>query len=581
MPKFSKELKKRLGEQTQAGPSSTEERVFQQERDRDVSDAAQKPGDSKARITDFFQIGRQEEKKRQKRQEIRMRLEQGYNDIQDVTYQNFRSEMKKIDDWAQTSPTHEKYIKASTLRDHVSEVYKKRRQANTTFEVNLTKLDQLAERDSQKSLSKTLKKPFSEEVSYDEQIYTEEGILESIRLANEATWKALEEEMDWRRERYDRERQIVTRETTVKAALTYQVSLAADYSRAALRCIDEWKEINPHSNLEEGLRGEVKVLYDRYNRTSTFQNQWQELSNSSFSKEQVQANHDLIAREDLLTGWERFITTLQTNQEGDWNGLHQQQREQMLEELTEKQVALTKRPGNLTNSIDGYSQTELQEIYTWEKFIPGNHEGKSHLAKTQRERVHALYAMQIQDIQVDSTVFEQELQKLDRRQFSNEEVRTNRDITIYGKLLKTWSTHLDMLASIQQARWEYMSSSLALERSQAIGSSTNEGESELDRGTREQRIEELRQQFASLTDDIRAYYRSERERPGPVRERVRALYELQRQSVQADQASFERTLPNLDKRHENLLNRWQAHLNTLNALHKQEREYLSASLALE
>jgi hypothetical protein len=245
----------------------------------------------------------------------------------------------------------------------------------------------------------------------------------------------------------------------------------------------------------------------------------------------------------------------------------------MLVELTEKHTAQKERLNNLTSPIDDYSQTESQHIYMWEKLTPGNPEGRSHLADAQRERVQALHDMQLQDVQTDRIGFEQALQKLDRRQFSNEEMRTNRDITTYGTLLNTWSRHIDTLASIQQARREYVSSSLALERGQSIGSSTNEGEGDLNRGAQEPGIEALRQRFTSLTNDIRAYYRRELERPGPVRERVRTLRDMQLQDIQAERTRFERALPNLDGRQERLA--------TLDTLHRQEREYLSASLVLE
>jgi len=571
---------------------------------RDGSDDQKKPGDGKTRITDFFQVGHEEEKKRE-RESKRAELKQKHSNIKDMTDSRFMLEMQIIDAWEKAEPrTHAKYIEANALRSRVAEVHEGRFQANGSFEKYLTELDQLAERDNQRgSLSKTFKKTFSEEVSYDEQFRSVEGILDAIQAASTTTWDALAKEMVWKRERHDKTSQLVTRENAVTAALADLASRAAESSKPMLSDIDVWEEIGSHSDLADSLRGQVTALYNHYNQAAHFLAQQREVAERPFSNEQKRANEDLTAREALLTVWETHIYTQQADYEGRWEALRQRLREPLEQVLGAKQTALRERSGDQADSIDSYSKTEAQKIEQWEFFNPGKRDERASSATLQRELVQALRDFQLQGLQAGRANFEQALQSFNRRQFSNEEMRMNHDIAAYRELLNTWEERINTLAAIQQVRREYVSNSLTLELWQPIVARTNEGGSELNRGTREQRREAiaaqqatLRGRFTALTADIRAYYGRELEQTDSPRERVQALRDFQLQSVRADRASFERALQNLDRRqfsnedvlanrdlttYENVLNRWQEHIATLDGLHQRERNYVSDSLAWE
>jgi hypothetical protein len=571
---------------------------------RDGSDDKKKR-DGKTSITDFFQISQEEGKRKQERKSKRAELKQKQANIQGVTDSKFIIEMQKIDAWEKAGPrTPAKDIEANALRSRVAEVNRDRSQANSIFEDNLKELDRLAERDDQRgAISKTFKKAFSEEMGYDEQLDNAGEILRTIQIANTTAWENLEKEMLWKRERHDKTNQIEKRENTVTTVLASLAARATESSRSMLSNIDEWEEIGSHGNIAETLRGQVTALYNHYDQTSYFLAQQRELAERPFSNEQKRANDDLTAREDLLTAWEQHVHILKADYERAWNELHQRIREPVLEVLEVKQIALRERPDNLTRSIGSYSETEAQKIDQWEFFGPGNRDERASLANTQKEKVSALHDFHTQGVQAERASFERALQNLNRRQFSNEDVLANRDITEYRNLLNTWNKHIDTLSAIQQARRKYVNDSLALERNQPIVSPTSEGESELNRGTRDQRIAAIEVQrsamegkLASLTANIRAYYRSEVERPGPVRERVRALRDLQSQDVQTERANFEQALQNLGGRrfsnedilanrdiaaYENLYNTWQEHIDMLDNLHMQEQTHLSASLALE
>ncbi|GHO97777.1 hypothetical protein KSF_078250 [Reticulibacter mediterranei] len=590
---------KKQEEQIQPRPS-TEQGSDQR---RDGSDDKKKSG-SQGQSSDFYKLGHRESKKKQERQEKRAQLEQKHKPLKEETDSNSALEIQKINEWEQTGPrTHAKSMEADALRSRVSAVYKERSQANASFEENLRELDQLAERDDQKSLSKTLKKPFSEEMSYDERFSSAEAILEATQAANTASWKNLAKEMAWKRERHDRTSQIEKRANLVNTILTDLGRRATESSRSALGNIDAWKQIDPRGDLAEILRGEVKALYDRYNRASQFQAQQHELGKRHFSAEDMRANRDLTVREGSLTEWEGRLHTLETGYEREWNALHQRLRKPVQKALETKQTALRERLDDLTDSINDYRETKLEKITARELTHLGEPDTPS-LVKRQRERVQALLNTQNRDVQANNARFEQVLQKFDNIPFTPEDMRTNRDLSASRDLFNMWENHIAALEGIHAQEREYLSASLALERGEPVVPSTNAGgESVHNTETREQRVQaivtqrsQLSEQLTSLRNNVRAYYQREREQHDSPRESVQALYDIQIQDVQATTERFERALRTLDERRfraedrsanrdliasENLLRTWKAYIAALESLHAQEREYLNASLAQE